>query len=593
MTVDIAITLAVIVLAVILFFTEIIEVELTAMVIMGLLIISKVITPQEGISGFSNPATVTVGAMFVLSAGLYRTGALNFFGELLLKANAINQWLFLILLTLVAGVMSAFINDTAVVALLIPVVLKVAGQTKTSPSKLLMPLSFCALFGGVCTLIGTSTNILVSSIAEANGEPAFGMFTMAPFGIVVLITGVIYMVIAAMKWIPDRGTDHELSKAFGMGEYLTEIVLQKEAKSLGQRISESTLVKELDVVVLQVTKGKSGVVLTYPFPDSLILEEGDILKIQGYVNKIKELQERVGIKLKSSLAAADGSQKGNQLVEAIISPSSILIDSTLKEIDFRTRFGATVLAIRHREEILNKSIGRVKLKSGDVLLIDASKAVAERLKRSQDFVVVSDPGLPVFRKDKILIALLIVAGVIASAASGLAPILSSAIVGCILLIVTKCIKIEECYRAVEWKVIFLLAGVLSMGVALERSGAAALISQFMVGSVGQFGNRALVSAFFLLTLILTNFMSNNATAALLAPIAIITARSLELNALPFLMTITFAASLSLITPVGYQTNTMIYGPGRYRFSDFTKIGLPLDIIFWILATWLIPVFYPF
>ncbi|REJ84276.1 MAG: SLC13 family permease [Bacteroidetes bacterium] len=594
MNADVIITLAVILLAVILFFTEVIAVELTAMIVMGLLIVSGVITPEEGVSGFSNPATVTVGAMFVLSAGLFRTGALNFVGLMLFRAHGKSDWLFLILLTFMAGAMSAFINDTAVVALLMPVVLKVARQTKISPSKLLMPLSFSALFGGVCTLIGTSTNLLVSSIAATRGQEEFSMFEMAPFGLVVFVSGTIYMIIAAKKWIPDRGQDKDLTEEFGMGEYLTEIVLLEDSVSIGSTIGNAPLVRELDIDIIEIRKKDSNLVLRFPGSDT-VLEEGDVLRIRGDAGKIQELQERQGIRLKSDIQLHDKDmQQGkNKLVEAVISPSSDLVGTTIKKIDFRNSYGSTVLAIKQREEILHEKLGHVKLNAGDALLISCSESTLRRLKESQDFVIISDPGLPSFRKNKILIAFIIVFSVVLMAASGILSILPGSILGCIMLIITKCIKIEECYKAVEWKVIFLLAGVLSMGVALERSGAATLISDLMISTVGQLGNRALVSAFFLLTLIFTNFMSNNATAALLAPIAIITAEALGLSARPFLMAVTFAASLSLITPVGYQTNTMIYVPGRYRFTDFTRIGLPLDIIFWILATILIPIMYPF
>lgn len=593
-TPDIIITLGVILLAVFLFFTELVPVELTAMIVMGLLIVSGVISPEQGIAGFSNPATITVGAMFVLSSALYRTGALNIVGVILFRAHNRNLWLFLFLLTFMAGSMSAFINDTAVVALLMPIVMKISQQTKISPSKLLMPLSFAALFGGVCTLIGTSTNLLVSSIAASRGLEPFGMFEMAPFGLVVFAVGVIYMVIASRKWIPDRGMDKNLSEEFGMGEYLVEIILMKDSISVGKTIAESPLVRELDIDIIEIRRADSGIALRAPGPETL-LKEGDVLRIRGLASKIIDLQERQGVQLKSEskLNGTDSDPASTKMVEAVIAPSSILVDNTIKKIDFRNLYGATVLAIKHREEIMNEKLGNVRLSAGDVLLINTTPVSLERLRRSQDFVIVSDPKFPKFRRNKILIAFTIICGVVFGAATGKLPILTGAILGSILLVLTRCIKIEECYKAIEWKVIFLLAGVLSMGIALEQSGAATLISGLMIDSVGQWGNRALVSAFFLLTLVFTNFMSNNATAALLAPIAIMTAQTLNIDPRPFLMSVTFAASLSLITPVGYQTNTMIYAPGRYRFSDFTKVGLPLDIIFWILATLLIPIMFPF
>lgn len=285
--------------------------------------------------------------------------------------------------------------------------------------------------------------------------------------------------------------------------------------------------------------------------------------------------------------------KDTLLVEAVISPNSNFEGRTLKDIEIRSKYHANVLAIRHRDEFLHDRLGSVNLKSGDVLLIAIRKDNLESLRKNTNLLVVYDYEGMEFRSNKILFAILIMAGVVLAAAVGLVPIVISAIIGCLLMVVTGCLKPQEAYKSINWKVIFLLAGVLSMGVALEKTGAADLLAGFLIGTVGQYGNRALLGAFFLLTLLLTNFMSNNATAALLAPIDIITAQSIGISAKPLLMAVTYAASLSLMTPVGYQTNAMIYGPGNYRFYDYFKVGAPLDLVFVLLGTWLIPLIFPF
>jgi di/tricarboxylate transporter len=282
-----------------------------------------------------------------------------------------------------------------------------------------------------------------------------------------------------------------------------------------------------------------------------------------------------------------------RLMEAVVAPYSVLDGRSVKGIRFKDNFGATVLAIRHNEEVVHDHLNTRILRGGDMLLLKVRKDSFERLRNSPAFVMMSDAGLPTFRTDKLLIALTIVAGVVGAAALNFVPLVISAITGCARLVLTGCLTMEEAYQAVEWKIIFLLAGVLTLGVALEKTGAALLLSNWMIATVGVLGPVALVSAFYLVTSLLTETMSNNATAALLTPIAIAAAQSLDVDPRPFLMAIAFAASASFMTPVGYQTNTLIYGPGQYTFADFLRIGTPLNILFWLLVTLLIPVFWPF
>ncbi len=592
MNYEILIVFATIIVALVLFFTEKIQVEMTAMIVMAILIITGVLSPEEGLSGFSNTATITVGAMFILSAGLFRTGALNYVATTLVRYSQRQYNLFLIILMVSAGVFSAFLNNTAVVALLLPVVMKCAQRAQKSPSRLLMSLSFAAMLGGVCTLIGTSTNILVSSVAERQGEPPLSMFEFAPFGLVVFAAGLVYMFFASRYFLPDRGYSTNLQDEFGMGEYMAEIIILPGSASVGKTVRNSPLVKETDVDVIEIyRKGNPEI---FPHPNTVINAE-DILLIRGKVDRIRELQETQGIKLKphKNESAAEAFNKKSILIEAIVAPNSNLIEKTLKEIDFRNRFQATVLAIKHHENLVKEKLGKIKLSAGDALLIESTRPLAERLKRTGEFVVVSEVGLPEFKRGKILTASIIIVSAIMLAAYGIVPIVTGAIIGSILLVLTRCISLEDCFNAIEWKVIFLLAGVLSLGVALENTGGAQLISDNMIRYVGVYGPHVMLSAFFLITVAFTNFMSNTATAALLAPIAIFAAHTMQVDPKPFIMAVAYAASLSFVTPVGYQTNTMIYGPGNYRFLDFTRIGLPLNIILWLLATWLLPYFFPF
>jgi di/tricarboxylate transporter len=463
---------------------------------------------------------------------------------------------------------------------------------RVSPSKLLMPLSFASMFGGVCTLIGSSTNILVSSIAERYGQPGLGMFEMTQLGLVFFAAGTVYMMAVGLRMIPDRRVEDDMTQRFGMGDYLTEIVLLPEAKSVGTTIADSPLGEDIELEILELRRHAGRFQFRGPHT---VLQADDILLVRCNAEQIKRLQEREGIALKSEMQWHDKDFESDdtRLMEAVVAPYSVLDGRSVKGIRFKDNFGATVLAIRHNEEVVHDHLNTRILRGGDMLLLKVRKDSFERLRNSPAFVMMSDAGLPTFRTDKLLIALTIVAGVVGAAALNFVPLVISAITGCALLVLTGCLTMEEAYQAVEWKIIFLLAGVLTLGVALEKTGAALLLSNWMIATVGVLGPVALVSAFYLVTSLLTETMSNNATAALLTPIAIAAAQSLDVDPRPFLMAIAFAASASFMTPVGYQTNTLIYGPGQYTFADFLRIGTPLNILFWLLATLLIPVFWPF
>lgn len=592
MSVETLFVLAVLLLAVVLFVTEKLSVDLVGLLVMALLLLSRIITPSEGLSGFSNTATITVGAMFVLSAGLFRTGAVNSLGAFVSRIFQKNFSIAMLAVMILVGLLSAFINNTPVIAIFLPILLGVAKEMRISASKILMPISFASMFGGVCTLIGTSTNILVSSIAESHGLAPFSMFELTPLGLIMFIVGATYMLLIGIRLIPNRRREGDLTEAFSLNEYLTEIVLLPDGPSVGQLIKDTPLVHDLDVTIVQIRR--DSVVIHQPTAD-VRLRAGDVLLVRCDLEKIRALQEREGVRLKPQVKWDDEHLTSDEyrLLEVVVAPNSALVGSTLQRSRFRENYGGIVLAIRHHQQILREKISDTVLRGGDVLLVAIHRAQLNAFKRSRHFIVVSEQQTVEFRRDKSIVAVAIVIGVVLAATINLAPIVVAAVSGAILLILFGCLTLEEAYQAIEWKILFLLAGVLSLGTALEKTGAAQLISSHLVSTVGDFGLVALVSAFYLLTSALTETMSNNATAVLLAPIAISTAAALGVSPRPFLIAITFAASASFMTPVGYQTNTMIYGPGQYKFIDFVKVGTPLNLLFWLLATLLIPVFWEF
>lgn len=592
MSIEIIQVLVIIAIAVILFATEKLPVDLVAILIMGVLLLLRLIDPGEAVEGFSNPATVTVAGMFILSAGLYKTGIVERLGTRIMLVFKENFWVGFISMMFFSGILSAFINNTAIVALFLPVILTISKRLNISSSKLLIPLSFASMFGGVCTLIGTSTNILANSILVQHGLESFGMFEFSMLGLIFFGTGIVYMTTLGFRLLPDRGKQTDLAESFKLSDYVTEIVLLPDAESVGKRLTDSPLVKDLDIDVLEVIRDKSDKFI--PGSDT-VLHANDVLRVRTNLEKIKMLQNRVGVQLKPHYKWDIDELHADEieLVEAVVAPNSSLDGKTLKEVSFRNNFGATALAIRHRGTLMNENIGNTVLKAGDSLLIEIRKDKIDYLKSRNAFVVVSELSFPSFRKSKLLPAILIAASVVISATVGVFTIMESVILGCLLMVLTGCIKLDEAYRAIDWKVIFLLAGALSMGVAIEKSGTAELISNQVISSLGIWGPIAILSGFYITTSLLTESISNNATVVIMAPIAIVSSEALGINSKPLLLAIMFAASSSFMTPVGYQTNTLVYSAGQYKFTDFARVGAPLNLLFWIMATFLIPVFFPF
>ena len=590
MTWEIVFVLVLTICAVVLFVTEKFSTDVVAILVMIALLVSGILTPAEGLAGFANTATVTVGAMFVLSAGVFRSGAVNFVSRALGRLARRSSGLTLFVLMVGVGVLSSFLNNTAAVAILIPVVIVVARRADTSPSKLLMPLSYASMFGGMCTVLGTSTNILASAIAEEAGLGAFGMFEFTKLGVIFFAVGVAYMMTVGRKLVPDHRSKGDLTKSFGMGDYLTDLVLQAESKSVGQSLASAPLVEELGIEVLQILRGED---ILRPTPET-ILREHDVLRIKGDLRTINELKDRAGVTFGMSMKWRDKDLESTdtRLVEAVVGPSSPLAGKSLAESHLRENYGAAVLAIRHHGALTHGEVQNIKLMPGDTLLMDVPNDQIEHLTQQRVFLLVSRAGIPRFNWPKATKALVIVVSVLVIAATGLLSIVAAAAAGALMMVLSGCISTEEAYGAIEWNVLFLLAGMLALGAAMEKTGASTMLAGGMIDGLGGFGPIVLLAAFFGITMLLTEVMSNNATVALLLPIAITTAHAIDADPRAFMFAVAFAASSSFMTPVGYQTNTMIYGPGQYRFVDFLRVGAPLNLIFWVLGTLLIPWFWP-
>lgn len=596
---ELVITIAIILLGIFLFVKEYFSIDTTSILIMSLFIVSAVLSPQEGFSGFINTATITVACMFVLSFAVFKSGLLNPIIRLLTVLGRIHYFFALLSIILVSGLFSAFINDTAVVALLMPVVLQMAKSMKIPAGRLLMPLSFGALLGGVCTLIGTSTNILVSGITESYGLTPFTMFEFTRPAIILTAAGVLYMVTIGALLLPGRKSENtEGSFEESLSDYIVEIKVLKNAADNGVAIGKSKLKNDYNVAILSVKKKYETI---YSPNDDYILQENDELKITTSPENLLKIRSETNLEIKNDekLLGNFGvlkttAKNPEKLYKALIPAGSMFSGSSLADLYFGNRYNSNVLAIRRRDGILQGNISNISLKEGDMLLLITKSEVLKRLHENGDLLIVNyyDPPQKINYK-KAIPALLILTGVITAAVLNVAPIVITAMVGCLLLITTRIIKPEEAYNAIEWKVIFMLAGVLSMGTALQKTGGAEMIGAQISSLMNGSSPHALLAVVFLITFVATNVMSNNATAALMAPIAINIAQAMHYSERPFLLAVMFAASLSFMTPMSYQTNSMIYVPGNYRFSDYLKVGTPLNLIIWAIAVYVIPKYFPF
>jgi di/tricarboxylate transporter len=493
---------------------------------------------------------------------------------------------------------SAFINNTPVVAVFIPVVIQIARKIGKSPSKLLIPLSYAAIWGGVCTLIGTSTNIVVSGVAEKAGIEPISLFQMTPVGIILTITGILFLVLGGTRLLPDRENDQDLEKKFGINNYITEIVLLPNSDSVGKKLMDSNIIKDFDLDVLQIKRGESEIIM--PSGD-FTLESNDILKVRCDIDKIKGLKDRAKIEddgITMLLGDSKLTSRNVALVELVVASNSDFQGRTLKELDFRRRFRAIPLAIRHRKEVLHSDLYDTKLKSGDIILAEVKTHYLKELKKMENdnespFILLSEDTMLDFNIKNFTIVSTVILAVILSAAFGWMDIMVGSITAVSILVLSQCLTMKDAYESINWQVIFLLAGSLSMGVAMNNTGLDLLLAKNLVHYLEAWGPIAVLSGLYILTALLGELMSNNATAALITPIAIATANQLNVDHLPFLMAVIFASSASFMTPVGYQTNAMVYGAGQYKFMDFFKVGLGISIIFWILISFLIPIFYPF
>jgi len=588
MNIDLIITFCIIGVGVFLFVKDYFSIDTTSILIMALFIVAGVLNPQEGFAGFNHPATLTLGCIFVVSGGVFNSGILDGLSDSIIRLAKIHYIVALVVFCIISAVFSAFINDSAVVALLLPIALTVCRETHIAPGKLLIPISFAALFGGTCTLIGTSTNILVSSYAKSYGLEEFGMFEFSGAALILMGIGFVYLFVVSPFLLPKGTNDDQLTKR--AEEYIAEVIVDEECSDVGKSFSKSRLRKNLGARVIGLIR--DGVQKRHITGD-MILIAGDVLRIIVPPDNFNKLLDTKGYRIEGDHFDEVETEDEYRLYEVILPFDSPMTGTLLENFRVHHQNKLSVLAVRRRNEIILTRLSKVGLREGDMLLIQGKKKDVEYLEAEKFFITLSEYEKKKTIYRKAIPAILIGIGVVLAAALNIVNILISAMIGALLMILTGVLKPEEAYKSVEWKVIFMMAGVLSMGAALEKTGGAEMIAHSIQSSLGQYNAYVTLSAIFLVSFLSTNFISSKATAALMAPVVINLSSAMGVDYKPFLVAVMFGCSLTFMTPMNHPTNTMVYGPGNYKFKDYLKFGTPLNIIIWIAASFVIPYFFPF
>jgi len=589
---DMAILIAIIAFTITAFVLEWMNMAVIAMVCTALLLLFNLVSPQEAISGFSNEAVITVLMMFVLSAGLVQSGLITRIGFKIAETTGGSKGKASLLLLLVVGLISGFINNTAAVGVFIPVAMQLARHYRFSPSKILLPLSYTAIFGGTITLLGTSTNLLVSSLSQQHGAPPFEVFEFFTLGSILFAIGLVYNVAVPMRLLPPRAILSSLTRGYHMSSFLTELQVAPTSKLIGSTVVDAHVRERYQVNVLEIIRGQDKIPADLRHTP---LRQEDLLLVNGAMEDILGFKEQEGLLLLTEIKLSDSdlSDEHTILAEMQLSPVSSLVGSTLKELDFRRRYGCFVLALRRTGELIREKIARITLENWDTLLIFGPKSRVEALYDMDDFVPLGERDLKIRLTKRWWIPSLVITAVVMLAAVGVMPILKASVLGGVLLLATRTLTFQQAVRGIDWTVIFLLAWILPLGIAIENTRLDAVIGHGL-GWIGEnHGPVVMLSVLYLATSLLTSFFSNNATAVLMVPIAFTAAEQMQVDVKPFLMAVAFAASASFMTPMGYQTNAMVFSPGNYKFKDYLRFGAPLTLIFWLLGSILIPLLWPF
>ncbi len=589
-------TLILLVLAIILFATEKIPVDVVGILLVMALVMTQVLTVQEGVAGFGNDIIITIGGLFILVGGLIKTGIVDLIGRRLYRMAGDNEFVLTALIMMAAAASASVLKNTTTTAMFLPVIIGLAAKAKIAPSKLLMPLAFGAILGGSCTLIGTSTNLAVSGAIVRYGQPPFSMFELTSVGIIVFLVGMIYMLFVGRRMLPARGGGDSLTDDYSIREYISELVVLPNSRLVGKTLGESNINTELELNVLGIIRGDQKLIAPRVTEQ---IEANDLLIVEGKIEDILRVKEEVGLEIKPDFKLNDGvlESESVELFEIMVMRDSRLVGQTLKSIRFRQNYELTVLAInRHGETFINK-LSNVSLKFGDVLLVQGTREEIEPLVVDGKMLLLEDVSASSMRIDKrkwaIAAFVLFLTLSLSKMVVGVdIPLAICVLAGVLLLLATKTVRYTEMYSLIDFRLLVLIACMMSFGVAMEKTGTDIYLAGYIENYFGDYGPTSVLAGFFLLTVILTQPMSNQAAALVVLPVAVKTAIALGLNPRTFIVAVTFAASFSFITPLE-PACVLVYTPGRYRFMDFVKVGTILTIIVFAVAIILVPIFWPF
>lgn len=593
MTGSIAIVLVLLVFALALFATERIPIDIVSIVLVLALILTNTLTVGEAFAGFGNDIVITISGLFILTGGLVKTGVIDVVGRRLQGLAGKSEFRMAAMIMVVAALSASVMKNTTTTAMFLPVVLGIAARKNISPSKLLMPLAFGAILGGTCTLIGTSTNLAVSGALPRYGMQPFSMFELTSVGVPIVGVGMLYMLLVGLRILPNREEAKSLTEQYHVRQYMSEVLVLPGSPLIDKSLSEARIGDELDLTVIGILRGDPQQRIA-PNPEERI-QEGDLLLVQGRVEDILRIKGEAGIEIKPEFKLSDSiledASSKTELFEVMIPRGSIFVGRNLKQLGFKRRYRLTVLAInRHGVDLLSK-ISTVRLRFGDVLLLQGTREWVEELAADDQLLLLEEISERQARPAKRRWALVAFALFLVLSVTHLAPLPVAVLAGALLLLGSGAVRAQEIYEMIEWRLIVLIACMISFGVAMEKTHADQYLADLIVRATGHYGPLAVLAGFFVMTIALTQPMSNQAAALVMLPIAVKTALALGLNPRTFAITVTYAASCSFLTPLE-PACVLIYTPGRYRFLDFVKVGSVLTVAVFLMVMWLVPVFWP-
>jgi len=591
-TTEIALTLGIILAALILFATEKLRVDLVALLVLLAVSITGLVSKEDVFLGFANPAVITIWAVYIVSGGLFKTGVADRLGSLILRLSGSSEARLIAVIMLSCGVMSAFMNNVGAVAVLMPAVIGISKKTNIPVSKLLIPLAFSSLLGGGMTLIGTPANILAQGILLARGLTGFSFFEFTPIGMLALATGIIYMVTLGRHLLPVRETAADPLASSQLREYISDVQLTPESPLKGKNLYESGLGADFDLTVLSIIRdGKPLIGLHRDF----VIQQNDHLILEGSAQNLIAAKEELKFNIHTDLdfEISDLDTDQSYIFEATLAPRSTIVGRTLNSVNFRDSFGLTALAIWRQGDVITEHLRDVELRFGDSLLLQGAPGRVRALQKGKEFLVLEPVEIVRNRRKKAPLAAGIMLMVILLAIFTNLGIAIAMLIGSVSMVLTGCLTMDEAYESIDWRTVFLVGGMLSLGIAMENTGTAHFLSDTLLGLLGDYGPIGLLAGIYILSALITQPLSNAAAVVLIVPIAIDTALGLGVNHLTFTMAVVIGAATSFLTPVGHKANVLVFGPGGYRFSDYTRVGALLTVALFIVSMIFLPILWPF